>query len=209
MTEQKSFMEAMNYRFATKEFDTSKKIKEEDLKQILEVGRLSPSSYGLEHWKFVVIKNQELKEKVQEVSYNQKQVGTASEVIVYLTKKKDLRANSEYIKKVFTSRMPQEVVDTLLTITSGHISSFSEERFDEWCKKQNYIAAANMMTYAASIGIDSCPMEGFDESGILKVLNLNSEEYGVALVIPFGFRVNEPKRVKTRLPFEEVVEFRE
>jgi hypothetical protein len=208
MEEQKTFMQAMQDRHAAKQFDETKTIDEETIYSILEVGRLSPSSFGLEHWKFVVVESQELKEKLQEVSFNQKQVGTASHVVVFLAKKKDLRAHSQYVKDIFISRIPDlKIAEQLIDVHAGFVSQLNEDQFDAWCKKQCYIAAANMMTYAKMIGVDSCPMEGFIEEKVLEVLGKNKEEYGVALIVPFGY-ANDIKREKARLPFEKVVEFK-
>ena len=208
MKQKKTFMEAMLDRHAAKEFDTSKNIDEETMDSILEVGRLSPSSFGLEHWKFIDVKNQELKQKLQEASFNQKQVGTASDVVVFVAKKKDLRANSEYVQEVFGSRVPtKEIADNLVGIHANFVKGMSEEGFDAWVKRQSFIPAANMMTYAAILGIDSSPMEGFLEGEVLKVLGLDAENYGVAIVVAFGY-ANDEKRPKTRLEFDQVVEVR-
>lgn len=201
------FIEAMNYRHAAKEFTPDKKISDSEMKEILEVGRLSPSTFGFEPWKFLVVENQELKEKLTPACFNQKQIESSSHVVIYLSTKKNMRPQSTYLRDLLTPRMPEEIVNHILTMQEGMVSNFSEDRFDMWVKAQSYIAAANMMTYAASLKIDSCPMEGFNEDQVLDILGLDKEEYGVALIVPFGYRKSEP-REKTRRPFEDVVEFR-
>ena len=201
------FIEAMTYRHATKEFNPDKKISDSEMKEILEVGRLSPSSFGFEPWKFLVIENRELKKKITPACFNQKQIESSSAVVIYLSTKKNLKPQSTYLKELLKPRMPEEVVKFILNMHEGMVSNFSEDKFNMWVKAQSYIAATNMMTYAASIKIDSCPMEGFDEEQVLDILGLNKEEYGVALIVPFGYRNSEP-REKTRRAFEDVVEFR-
>lgn len=202
-----NFIEVMEKRYASKSFDVEKKISKDDLKQILEFGRLSPSSFGLEHWKFLAISNQELKDKLVPVCFGQSQVSSCSDLIVILAKVKQFDDDNSYVEDIFKSRMPKEVVDKILPMTKGFISQFKNKReLIDWSKKQCYIAAANMMTGAKTLGIDSCPMEGFNEDELLKVLDINPEEYKIAMVIPFGY-ANDTQREKTRLPFEEVVEF--
>lgn len=94
----------MNYRHACKLFDNTKSVSEDDLDFILECGRLSPSSIGMEQWKFVVIQNDELKQKLQGACFNQPQVGTSSVVVAILAKIKELEVGSEYIDKVLMRR---------------------------------------------------------------------------------------------------------
>lgn len=89
----------------------------------------------------------------------------------------------------------------------GFLDNMDVSQKDDWSKRQCFIAAANMMTGAKSLGIDSCPMEGFVEDKVLEVLDVDSKEFGVAMVIPFGF-ADKPGYPKTRFPVEQVVEFK-
>lgn len=200
------FLNIMNERFATKEF-SNKKISEADMKKIIEFGRLSPSSFGLEHWKFILVSTQDVKDKLVSACYNQSQVAQASDVIVILSKRKEFEKGSNYISEVFKSRMPEDVAERVIPMAQGFLDNLTDEQKDSWSKKQCYIAAANMMTGAKSLGIDSCPMEGFVENAVASVLDIDLKDYGVALVIPFGY-ASKSGRPKTRFSFEEVVEFR-
>lgn len=200
-------IDLLNWRFATKAFDTSKKVEENQLKEVLEAGRLSPSSFGLEPWKFVVVESQDFKDRLQEVCFNQTQVGEASQVIIILGKKWAFNENSSYVKELFDARMPKEVSEQLQGIVGQFLSYKTEEQKISWMKAQGYLAAQSMMMSLAELQIDSCPMEGFLEDKVLDVLELNPEEYCVSLVLPIGYRKEEP-RDKTRLSFEEVVEFK-
>ncbi len=203
-----SFIEIMNKRYAAKSFDENKKISKENLNKILEFGRLSPSSFGLEHWKFLVIQNQELKNKIMEASYKQQQISKCSDLIIILAKKEELKEENKYIENIYKSRIPEQIVKKLLTITKQFIKQFKNDReLIDWSKKQCYIAAANIMTGAKSIGIDSCPIEGFNQKEIEKILEINNEKEEIAIIIPLGYG-NDKQKDKTRLPFKKIIEFR-
>jgi nitroreductase len=202
------FFEAMQNRHACKEFDSTKKISSEDLRDILEVGRLSPSSFGMEHWEFLVVQNSDLKAKIREVCWNQVQITSCSELVIVLAKKDDLKPNTPYVKELFSRRdYPQDKIDGYLKLYESYMQDKLESRnlFD-WARAQCYIASANMMTFASFIGIDSCPIEGFERDKLEALLELNESEFQVALVLPFGFRLKEAQE-KKRLSFERVVKF--
>ena len=207
--EHKQFLTAMNFRHACKIFDDSKKIPKEDLEFILEVGRLSPSSFGMEPWKFFVVQNQELKEKLRPLCWNQPQITTCSDLVLILAKIEDLKPHSDYVSQMFTRRnLSKEMYETYLTLYANHLSDLmkNDESILAWSAKQCYIAMGNMLTAAASIGIDSCPIEGFEKDSIEKILELDTKQYQLAVIIPFGYRVN-PQNSKLRLTTDEVVEY--
>ena len=202
------FLKAMDFRHACKVFDDTKKISDEDLKFILEVGRKSPSSFGMEPWKFLVIQNEELKAKTRPFCWDQKQITTSSELIIILAKIEDVKLESGIPAKRFARRnMPQEMQDTYLKVYGDHLAQTlsTTDNIYSWTARQCYLAASNMMTAAASIGIDSCPIEGFEKENVEEVLGLDTTKYQLALVLPFGYRVNEQSK-QLRLNFDEVVE---
>ena len=206
--ERKVFTDAMAYRHACKVFDNTKKMSEEDLKFILEAGRTSPSSFGMEPWKFLVIKNVELREKIKEVSWNQGQVTDASELVIILARIEDVKPESGIPAKRFGRReMPQDKQDFYLNLYATHLEQTlsTDDNVYSWTSKQSYLAAANMMTAAAVIGIDTCPIEGFSKTDLEKVLDLDTSKYQVAVVLPFGYRLNEQSS-QQRLSYDEVVE---
>jgi nitroreductase len=202
-----TILKAMKYRHAAKDFNGTKKISKEIFDQIIEAGRLSPSSFGLEHWKFIIVENKDLREELQIAAFNQKQITSASHTVVILNKISDVKTQSVYAQKLFESRMPKEVAEFVTGFHSKFSATFTEEQLSDWSKKQCYIAAANMMTMAAYLGVDSCPMEGFVESQVQEILKIDPKEYGIAMLLPFGYRTAEP-RPKTRLTTEEIVEYR-
>lgn len=218
-SKKQEILKAYQFRHACKAFDTNKKISDEDFHFILETGRLSPSSFGFEPWKFVVIQDAALREKLKPVSGGaQGQLPTASHFVVILARRKEgLMHDSVHVIKMMKDihHMPEEVVQGL----SGFYKSFVETELEdndrlifEWASKQTYIALGNMMTAAAQIGIDSCPIEGFDKKQVTSILQnegiINANDFGVACMVAFGYRQEDPKRTKTRQNLDEIVEWR-
>ena len=205
----KTFNEAMEFRHACKIFDETKKIDEEELNFILEAGRKSPSSFGMEPWKFLVITNEELKAKVRPFCWNQPQITTCSHLVILLAAIEDVKPQSgEPMRKFARREMPQEKLDFYEGIYSSHLSNTlaSDENIFSWTARQTYIAAGNMMTAAAIKGIDSCPVEGFEKENLENLLELDTSKFQVSVVLPFGYRVNEQSS-QLREKFEDVVEF--
>lgn len=213
---QETIINAFNFRHATKEFDPEKKVSESDFHTILETGRLSPNSLGLEPWRFVVIENEDLKEKLKPYSWGaQKQLNTASRFVIILARK-NVTTDSEYvqhiirgIKKYEESTIPA-VEDKFNNFqTNFHIND-NERTLLDWASKQTYIALANMMTSAALLGIDSCPMEGFDLDKVTEILAeenvVDTEHFAPSVMVAFGYRKEEPKD-KVRQPAEDVIEW--
>jgi nitroreductase len=208
---EKSFMEAMDFRHACKIFDETKKICDEDMKFILEVARKSPSSFGQEGWKFLVITNEELKAKLRPFCWDQPQVTTCSHLVVILAAIDAVKPESGVPALRFARReMPQEKKDFYNKLYKDHLTVTkvldSDENVYSWTARQTYIAAGNMMTAAAIRGIDSCPIEGFEKAKVEEVLGLDTKKFQLSMVLPFGYRIN-PQSTQIRLPFEEVVEF--
>lgn len=203
------FLKAMDFRHACKVFDDTKKISDEDINYILECGRKSPSSFGMEAWKFLVITNEELKVKIKPECWNQAQITTCSHLVIILAGIESAKIESGMPKKRFKRRkMKKEMLDMYLNIYSEHLQETmsSDENIYAWTSKQTYIAAGNMMTAAAFIGIDSCPIEGFDKKGVEEILELDTTKHQLSLILPFGYRINEQSD-QQRLSFKDVVEF--
>lgn len=215
----REILDAFYYRHATKEFDEKKKINEDDFKFILETGRLSPSSFGMEPWKFVVVQNNELREKIKNTAWGAfSKLPAASHFVLILARTKvDTKYDSDYLHKHFQhiKQLPEEFKAKYLQ----RIEEFQKEDFNlldderpllDWASKQTYIALGNMMTAAAQIGIDSCPIEGFNME---KMNNLLADEglledghFSLSVMVAFGYRVNEPKP-KTRRSYSDVVKW--
>jgi len=204
-----AFSQAMDFRHACKIFDADKKISDDAMEYILEAGRKSPSSFGMEAWKFVVITNEALKETLKPLCWNQAQITSCSHLVVVLAGIDSVKVQSGEVEKRFKRRqVPQESLDFYMDIYANHLKDTlnSDENIYAWTAKQCYIALANMMTAAAYIGIDSCPIEGFEKEKVETVLGLDTSKYQVAALVPFGYRLNEQSE-QLRLPFEDVVSY--
>lgn len=206
---------ALQDRHATKVFDSARLISDLDARYILEAGRLSPSSIGLEPWKFVVVQNRQLRNKLKPLSPGaQGQLDTASHFVIILART-NVQYNSPYVLDHMrqVQQMPEEVVQYI----SGALKDIQQVRglldderlLYEWSAKQAYIALGNMMTAAALIGIDSCPIEGFDYAEVDRILAdeglLENGNFQSAVMMALGYRQEEPKRAKTRSDMEKLV----
>ena len=206
---EKTFMEAMDFRHACKTFDDTKKISDEDMNFILEAGRKSPSSFGMEAWKFLVITNEDLKAKLRPFCWDQPQITTCSHLVIVLAGIEGVKPESGIPAKRFARRdMPQEKYDFYLKLYADHLKETlsSDENIYSWTARQSFIALGNMMTAGAIKGIDSCPIEGFDKEGVEKVLGLDTSKFQLTCVLPFGYRINE-QSTQLREKFEDIVEF--
>ncbi len=204
-----NFNKAMDFRHACKVFDENKTISDTDMNYILESGRKSPSSFGMEGWKFLVITNEALKAKLRPVCWDQIQVTSSSHLVIILATIDNVKVESGEVKKRFSRRdIPQESLDFYMDIYAKHLDKTlsTDENIYHWTSKQSYIALANMMTAAAFISIDSCPIEGFEKEKVEEILELDTTKWQVSVVVPFGYRINEQSS-QLRLPFEDVVEF--
>lgn len=199
---------ALNWRYAVKKFDT-KKIPQKKLDIVLESLRLTPSSLGLQAWKFIVVENTDLRKQLLAASMNQEQVVDASHLIV-LARNKDLEEAD--VKKwtdylALEREMPDEKRDGFQQMIMGYLSGIEEEATNVWLEKQLYIALGNLMTVCALEGVDSCPMEGFDPQQYDEILGLNEQGLKSVVVCPIGYRsADDPyqHQVKVRYPKADV-----
>jgi len=200
---------AIEFRHACKTFCKKKIISDHDMLSILEAGRMAPSSFGQEGWKFLVITNQELKQSLRPLCWNQAQIETCSHLVVILAAIEDLRPRSGKVQKRFARRrLPKEQEEAYIQRYSEFLAKEIEndEAMFAWSAKQTYLAAMQMMLFAASLEIDSCPIEGFEREKVEKLLNIDTKKYRVSLLLPFGYRIY-PQTKHLRRDFEEVVEF--
>jgi nitroreductase len=206
---QNQFTEAMKFRHACKLFDENKTISDEEIAYIVEAGRTSPSSFGMEAWKFLVISNGELKAKLRPACWNQPQITSSSHLVVLLAGIQNAKPSSGEPQKRFARRpLSQEQIEGYINLYSNHLSDTlsSDTNIYHWTAKQCYLAGANMMTAGAFVGIDSCPIEGFDKQQVEEILGLDTTQYQVAMLLPFGYRLNA-QSTQLRLGVDEVVEF--
>lgn len=203
----------LNWRYATKQFDPTRKIPE-DVWKILEKSLLlAPSSFGLQPWKFVVVRNPRLRHQLLEHSRGQKQVVDASHLIV-LAFKKDINATDvdRYLQRMSEVRgTPLESLQGLANLIKGFLDKPPGSMdLNEWAKRQVYIALGQYMTCAAMLGIDTCPMEGFVPAGYNEILGLAEHGYSAVVVCPTGYRASDDKYAiypKVRFAMQDVVQY--
>ncbi|MDQ5921195.1 MAG: hypothetical protein QG673_1251 [Pseudomonadota bacterium] len=213
-----NILNAHKWRFACKEFDINKKILPDNLSFLLEIIRLSPSSFGMQPFQVLVLRNHWLLEELSQIVWGgKKQLITASEVILFVTRK-DIRYDSKFTEYMIKSvrKLPIEMQELYIPIIKKHqevdFNLLTDERYlHDWAGKQVYIALANLMTAAAQIEIDSCPIEGFTISTVTELLT-NKKIIDPTLQEPcvfcaLGYRLSPPAREKTRLSFDELVKF--
>ena len=202
----------LKWRYAVKRFDPARKIPAEDWRAIEEALVLTPSSYGLQPWKFFVITDQALKEQLVSISWNQRQLADCSHVVVFAIKK-DLAAADidRYLARMAEVRgVP---VENLAGFRKLLMSSFvpppAEFDVNHWASLQVYIALGNFMTSAAVLGIDTCPMEGIEPAKYDELLGLAEKGYATIVVGVAGYRAADDKYAslaKVRFKHEDVVE---
>lgn len=208
-------LNAFHYRASTRSYDGSKKIPADEFNAILEMGRLSPSSVGSEPWQFIVLQNPALRQKIKPFCWGIPTMETSSHIVVILAKK-NARYDSEYFNEVMNRRgLEGEARTKALAIykkfqTEDIAILESERSLFDWASKQTYIALANMMTGAAMMGIDSCPIEGFDYKQVNQILAdegvFDPSEWAVSVMCTFGYR-DKAIKPKARKTVEQVVKF--
>lgn len=175
-----------------------------DLEFILEAGRLSPSSFGLEQWKFLVLTSPSDKTAMQAACFHQPQVGNASALVVILAKLAELDPDHPYARKLLAREYPGESFAPAL---ENYRAFHANTDVKAWSVTQCHIAAANMMTAAAGIDIDSCAIGGFLPDQVRRLLDIDPTRYEVALILALG-TCAQPAGEKLRLPLAELVEYR-
>lgn len=213
-------LDVFRFRYACKKFDPTKTISKEDFNTILEAARLSPSSFGFEPWNIIVVQDEELKKKLYPISWGaQNSINGASHLVILLARKhSDLIASSDYLTHIM--RDIQKLPDEIIEKKRQAFSKFQQVDFNllqnertifDWACKQTYIAMTNMMTAAAYLGLDSCPIEGFNIEAVDKLLSeeglLDAEHFGVSVMVGFGYR-NEEQHEKTRQNLDDIVTWR-
>lgn len=206
-------LQQLNWRYATKKFDPNKKIPESIWTVLEQSLVLAPSSFGLQPWKFVVIRNPEIRQQLLEHSWSQAQVVDASHLVV-VTIKKDINQKDvdPYIKRMSEVRgVPTENLAGFAKMVKGYLANPPGNlNLDEWSARQTYIALAFLMNCAAMLGIDTCAMEGFDPAKYNEVLGLPAKGYSAVVLCAAGYRADDDRYAtleKVRYPTEDVVDY--
>lgn len=206
------FLEALKYRYATKKFDQQKKISDQHLHEILEAGRFSPSSFGLQAYKFVVIGNDKLKRDLFNACYQQEQITSCSHLIVIQAKKE---ISKDYIKDFIAllakeRKIPfEQLHDYQVLIEASILGGQESAQLVDWNKRQAYIALGMMMSACALMKIDSCPMEGFTKGDLDNLIGTDTQ-FETAVLLAVGYRSQDDHYQyleKVRYSLEQLVTF--
>lgn len=207
----KEIIEALNWRYATKIFDATKKVSDEDIHTILESARLSPSSNGVEMWKFILVEDKEVRLKLREAGYGQPQITDASRLIIvsYRTDAKENMTNERIERTARIQNMDPDKLSGLKNMLDGAVTKMtSDGSLESWVKAQAYIPLGIMLETASLLGIDSCPMEGFSSEKFDEILNLKDKNLKSTAILAVGYRGDDATsaRPKVRRAYDEVVE---
>lgn len=185
-----SFLDTLQWRYATKKFDSSKKADQKLVDQIIEAAWLAPTSSGLQPFQILEITNQELKEKIVPIAYNQQQVADASHLLVFAAWDNYTENRIDTIYKHITDGRQQEgdqYKDYTDKIKQIYLNRPSDLNF-EHAARQAYIAFAFAMAMAADLHVDSTPMEGFDSEALDNLLGLKELGLKSVTILPLGYR---------------------
>jgi nitroreductase len=207
----KQLLEQLNWRYATKQFDPNRKISTADWATLEEALTLSPSSGGLQPWKFIVVTDPAMRAKLAPASYGQPQITAASHLVVFAARNNFSEADVDaHIRHTASVRgAPVEALAPFREMLVGGIVKANDEPArNAWARNQTYIALGNLLTSAALLGIDACPMEGFDRAQYDEILGLKAKGYGSAVIATLGYRSPVDKyaeALKVRFPREQVI----
>ncbi len=185
-----NFIKNANWRYATKKFDSSKKVSYEDMKVLKEAVRLSASSYGLQPYKIIFVENPELRAKLQPVAWGQSQITEASHLLVFanITNFGATEIDA-YINSVAATRgLPVDTLQGYSDFMKSKITTLPAEQRNIWTSKQTYIALSNLLNAAAELNIDVTPMEGFEPEKVNEILGLNEMGLNASLIATIGYR---------------------
>lgn len=205
-----SVIDKLNWRYATKKFDSTKQLSKEKINLLKEAFNLTALSYGLQTLKLVIIENKVKRADLVEVCYNQKQVVDASHLLVICKQTtidtKDVDIHFENIKQIRNT--PDEILQPFKNQMTTTIANMSDDKKSDWAARQAYIVLGNLMTVCAVEGIDGCPMEGFVPEQIDKKLGLDTLGLNSVLLFPVGYRAEDDmfaSLAKVRKPIEDTV----
>lgn len=194
------WIEKLQWRYATKQFNKTNKIPIDIWQAIEDSLVLTPSSFGLQPWKFLVVTDEEVRKALLPHSWNQAQIVDCSHLVV-LTARSPIQVEDvdRFITNTHQTRGGDIAdLDMYRGLMTGFISNMNEEERTVWAKSQVYIALGQLMATAAVLGVDACPMEGIVRSEYDDILNLNGTGYTTTVVCPMGFRDLDDKFAKLK-----------
>jgi nitroreductase len=204
-----TILKQLNWRYATKKFDPARTIAPADWGTLEQALLLSPSSFGLQPWKFFVVRNPKVRAELREAAFNQPQVTDASHLVVFAVKRELTAADVDrHVRRTAHVRgIPVESLEGMRQAMLGTVARPPED-VRNWTQRQVYIALGNFLNTAALLGIDACPMEGFDSDKVDQILGLPDQGYRVLAFAAVGHRAEDDKYAelpKVRYAPEDVI----
>ena len=204
------YLKKLQWRYATKRFDKSRKLNTNQVEILLQAANLAPTSYGLQPFSIAMVETDQIKEKLSPAAHNQPQVTEASHLFIFAVRNqlsgKDI---DEYIDRIVKTRgIPHEAVTDFGNIMKGTINSLTPEQKFGWAARQAYISIGMLLSAAALQNIDACPMEGFINEQFDELLNLKEKGLSSVAMVAAGYRSPEDEHQhykKVRKPLEEFV----
>ncbi|MDH5533773.1 MAG: NAD(P)H-dependent oxidoreductase [Candidatus Pacebacteria bacterium] len=202
-----TFLSQLNWRHATKKFDKNKKVDQEILSQLLEAIRMTPTSLGLQPFHTYVITDQKIKNKIKDNSYLQSQVSENSHLLVICSRIDAANRVNEYVELCAKGKLVESIkLKPMETMMKGYMKGKSKEDIRSWADAQAYIALGFAMAACAELGVDSCPIGGFNPPAVDKILDL-PENLRSTVLLPIGYRKEDPKKKKIRFSNEDLFTF--
>jgi nitroreductase len=188
-----NFIKNANWRYATKKFDTTKKVSKEDLETLKEAIRLSASSFGLQPYRVLIIENPELRAKLQPAAWGQSQIVDASQLIVFanITNFGETEIDVSIANTTKTRGLPADALKGYGDFMKSKIVALPEDVRNTWASKQTYLALGNLMNAASELKIDVTPMEGFEPAQVNEILGLGKLGLNATLLATIGYRHEE------------------
>jgi nitroreductase len=204
-----TFLASQQWRYATKKFDSSKKISETDLAQLKEAVRLSTSSYGLQPYTVFIVENPELRAQIQPVAWGQSQIVEASHLFVFASKTSVSPEDiDKYLQNICDTRsLPEGAMNGYGDFMKAKLNTLTTEQIAVWTSKQTYLALGNLINAAADLKIDATPMEGFEPEKVNAILGLDKLGLHASLIATVGYRHEEDANKhakKVRKPLTEL-----
>ena len=207
-----NYLEALNQRYSVKKFEKGLQVPADILQNILEAGKLSASSLGLQPYRIIVAESNGIKQKLIPAFYNPTQISTCSHLLIIVSNNE---IKEEYVGNYFndiskTREIPLEDLNPFKESISKHMNTLSREEMMSWSQKQSYIVLGNLMFAAALEKIDTCPMEGYKQEKIDEILELDIQKEKVAVTLAIGYRSTEDEFQnfkKVRKPNERLFKF--
>ncbi|PWL31670.1 NAD(P)H-dependent oxidoreductase [uncultured Roseivirga sp.] len=206
-----NLIDNLNWRYATKAFDPAKKVSSEELEVLKEAVRLSPSAYGLQLYKVLIVENKEIRMALREASWNQPQITDASHLFIFCNFTQDFNDHvDDYVQLIVEAQgVDKKQISPYGEFIKSQLNNNGTKQNQIWAEKQTYLALSNLLAACAELKIDACPMEGFLNDAYNKILGLNKQGLNASVIATVGYRSDNDEaqfRKKVRKDKEQLFE---